>query len=286
VFLLLLFLIGLIGFSIFTKDQLSRPRVRQTYVSNGDGYEVIETPLPPIEDMEDFASLFPGETPPWIHTVSYEEFSNNQILVLLLGSSLLPLLIGITPIFADTIPLDRQHRIRELLETKPLTKTTYLAGKVLGLWISLVVGMLICAVIYGAIARVLFGVYDALFYAAMWGLIIIPAVLIISGFAVLLASGVGSRRIASLIGALLVPFGLLLSGAILTMMSISGMGLSGYAPLAPVATYSEVVEIVLTNGMQYIARFALGLPVAWGLAWMWTKWDDRRPFPMLALSKN
>lgn len=277
-FLLVLALIGLIGFSIFTENQLSRPRVQQTFTHNGDSYEVIETPLPPIENMDDFASLYPGEAPPWIHTVSYEQFANDQVIVLLLVAGLLPLFIGIPPLFAETIPLDRHHKLRELLETKPITRTTYLAGKVLGLWVSLALALLVCAVVYGVVARFLFGVYDLLFYAATWGLIIIPATLVISAYTVLLASGVGSRRVAALIGALLVPVGMIFASAVMTVIAVSGIGLSGPTPLASAATYGEVVGRLLLNGLQMIGLFALGLPVLWLLAWGWTTWGDRRGF--------
>jgi hypothetical protein len=281
-FLMLLAIIGLVGFSIFTEDQLSRPRVSQQFISDGETYQVIETPLPPIEDMEDFASLFPGDVPSWIHTVSYEQFANDQIIVALLVAGLMPLFIGIPPLFAETIPLDRHHRLRELLETVPLTKTTYLAGKVAGLWVSLIAGLLLCAILYGIVARVLFGPYDLLFYAAIWGVVIIPATLVIAAYTVLLASGVGSRRIAALIGALLVPVGLIFASAVMTAIAISGIGLAGATPLATAATYGEVVGNLLANALRMIGVFALALPILWLLAWSWTKWHDRRvlSFPM------
>ena len=276
-FLILLFLIGLIGFSIFTADQLSQPRVSRTYISNGETFEVIETPLPPIETMEDFfADRWSGDAPQWIYTVSYEQFSNDQIVILLLGSSLLPLFIGIPPLFSDTIPLDRHSKTRELLEALPLGKTVYLAGKVLGLWFCLTIGLLICAAVYAGVMRVLFGEYDSLLYAALWGLIIIPASLVVSGFSILLASGVASRRFAVLIGALLVPVGLLLAGAIITSIAVSGLGLSGNAPLSTASTYGDVIGGLLANTTQVIATFALPLPVLWMLAWLWTKWGDSR----------
>jgi len=280
-FLTVLYLIGLVGFSIFTADQLNRPRVSQTFISDGESVEVIETPLPPIETMEDFfADRWSGDAPPWIYTVSYEQFANDQIVILLLGSSLLPLFIGIPPLFSDTIPLDRQSKTRELLESLPLGKTVYLAGKVLGLWFCLTIGLLICAALYAVAMRLLFGVYDPLLYIALWGLIIIPASLVVSGFSILLASGVGTRRIAVLIGALLVPVGLLLAGAILTSIAVSGMGLSGRAPLSPASTYGDVLGGLLANTTQVIATFALPLPVLWVLAWLWTKWGDTRTPPL------
>jgi hypothetical protein len=127
--------------------------------------------------MADFARRFPGTTPDWIDTVSFDQFMSDRTVLLLLGVALLPLLIGIPPIFAETIPLDRQHKLRELLETKPLTKTTYLAGKVLGLWVSLGIGLLVCALLYGVAARFLFGAFDLLLYTAVWGLVLLPATL-------------------------------------------------------------------------------------------------------------
>lgn len=281
-FLMLLFIIGLVGFSIFTAEQTSKPRVRMTYRSDGENVEVIETPLPPIEDMEDFARLYPGDAPAWIHTVSYEQFSNDQVIILLLGASLLPLLMGIPPLFSDSIPLDRQSKVRELLETLPLGKTVYLAGKVCGLWASLIVGLLLCAAAYGVVMRLLFGVYDLLLYAALWGLVIIPAVLVVSAACVLLASGVGSRRIAVLIGSLVVPFGLLLAGAVTTAMAVSGVGLSGPMPLASATTYGEVIGGMILNILQMIGLFALAVPVLWILAWSWTTWNDQR-LPILPL---
>ena len=281
VFLLLIFMIGLIGFTILTKEASDRPPMQVSW----DNGVLTETPLPVDQSMADFARHFSGTAPAWIETVSYAQYMNDRLIVMLLCMALMPLLIGITPIFAETIPLDRQNQVRELLETTPLTKSAYLAGKVAGLWATLLIGLLICAVIYGVVALLLFGTFDPVIYVGLWVVVIFPSVLITAAFAVLIPSGVNSRRKAVLLGALLVPVSMALFSMIYITMSVSGMGLSGAVPLANVATYAEVISGLFGSIAQVIAPFAVILVIVWALAWLWTTWGDSRS-PMTLFSRR
>lgn len=279
VFLLLIFMIGLIGFTILTKEASDRPPMQVSW----DNGVLTETPLPVDQSMADFARRFSGNAPAWIDTVSYPQYMNDRLIVMLLCMALMPLLIGITPIFAETIPLDRQHHVRELLETTPLTKSAYLAGKVVGLWATLLIGLLICAVIYGIVAFLLFGAFDPVIYMGLWVVVIFPSVLITAAFAVLIPSGVNSRRKAVLLGALLVPVSMALFSMIYITMTVSGMGLSGAVPLANVATYAEVIAALFGSIAQVIAPFVVILVIVWVLAWLWTTWgDNRSPMKLFA----
>jgi len=54
------------------------------------------------------------------------------INVLLAGTLIFS--VGITMMICEMIPLDRQFKVRELLDTLPISRADYLAGKVLAAW--------------------------------------------------------------------------------------------------------------------------------------------------------
>jgi hypothetical protein len=275
-FLLLILLIGMIGFTILVDDAANQPMSRRTY---GEGGVIIDEELLPLDvqhNAEDFASLFPGETPDWLLSINFEQYQNDRSLLLVLGMLLLPLLIGITPIFAETIPLDRQQRIRDLLESLPFSKATYLGGKVFGLWAALALGLLIFALIFGVFSRLLMGDFSLSVYVALWVVMVVPPALIVSAYAVLVASGVRSRRIAALIGALLVPVSFIVFGAIYGILVISGLGLAPNVPFIDVSTYAEAIGSFLSSVFSVMIPFIIAVPVVWLVTWLATGWGYRK----------
>jgi hypothetical protein len=95
---------------------------------------------------------------------------------------------------ADTIPLDRQLQIRELLDSLPLHSSIYLLGKLLGIWLAAFAGVILSLPITAAIWWITAGSYDVGKYAQMW--LIGGAALIVlnGGLIVLAAAGQPTRR--------------------------------------------------------------------------------------------
>jgi len=107
---------------------------------------------------------------------------------------LLPILV------ADTVPRDRQWGIRELLNSLPITSSTYLGGKLLSLWASLLVGLGAAGVVTALVWRLVIGPYDLSIFLRLWLVGVVPLALINSGLSMLLAAGQPTTRRAILIG--------------------------------------------------------------------------------------
>ena len=108
---------------------------------------------------------------------------------------------------AETIPLDKHYRVRELLNTLPVGHATYLGGKVLSVWFGLLVGIVLCALLYVPLAQARFGTFDMNAYVQLWGVMLLPSAIFSSGIAILAAAGVATRRASVLIGLVLIPIG-------------------------------------------------------------------------------
>jgi hypothetical protein len=113
------------------------------------------------------------------------------------------LLLMVPPIAAELIPKDHQLGVSELLESTPLTTPVYLAGKVLGFWISSLAGLAGVMLISMAVWRVILGPFAVTPVLETW-IIGSGTILVINGgLSVLLAAGQRSRRWAALIGLLI-----------------------------------------------------------------------------------
>jgi hypothetical protein len=112
----------------------------------------------------------------------------------------LALLLMVPPIAAELIPKDRQLGVWELLETTPLSMPVYLAGKVLGFWLSGLIGLVSIMLISMVAWRFILGPFAVMPVLGMW-LVGGGSILVINGgLSVLLAAGQRSRRWAAFIG--------------------------------------------------------------------------------------
>lgn len=115
----------------------------------------------------------------------------------------LAMIMMVPPIAAELIPKDRQLGVSELLESTPLSIPVYLAGKVLGFWVSSLIGLVSVMLISMVAWRLILGPYAVQPVLGMW-LIGGGGILVLNGsLAVLLAAGQQSRRWAALIGLVL-----------------------------------------------------------------------------------
>ena len=95
---------------------------------------------------------------------------------------------------ADTIPLDRQLGVAELLESTPLRTSTYLVGKMVGMWVAVLSITLPLMCLSGIIWRVTSGPFELRGYLEMW-LGSVTALIVINGsLGVLLPATQPTRR--------------------------------------------------------------------------------------------
>lgn len=97
-------------------------------------------------------------------------------------------------IVAETIPIDRQRHIRDLLDSLPLPYGIYLTGKLLGVWLVVLSGLVLVTLIVGAAWLLQFGAYDIRYYLETWLVGGGSIALMNAGLAVLLAAGQPTRR--------------------------------------------------------------------------------------------
>jgi len=168
--------------------------------------------------------------------------ANITTLVLIL--LLLPLTLS------ELIPLDRQVRVREILDALPLTPNLYLAGKLLSICPPLLIGLALAALLSGVLAWLQNGPYQVRTLATFWITGLIPLALFSSQVAVSFSAGQSSRRRAILTGLLAVPVGLAASFllpvnrflfAALFRMSLTPEKLADPAVVASLPRYPEAL---------------------------------------------
>lgn len=125
-----------------------------------------------------------------------------HIPTLILVILFLPLMV------AEIIPLDRQYRVRELIDTLPITPRIYLAGKLLSVWPGLAITMGLAALLGGVLTWIQNGPFHVGTLAAFWLTGLIPLALFSSYMGVMLAAGQPGRRRAILMGLVAAVFGL------------------------------------------------------------------------------
>lgn len=121
-------------------------------------------------------------------------------IVFATGATVTMIVAFIIPVaFADTIPLDQQSGVRELLDAMPLPIWGYLAGKLAGLWLAVGSAMLGLMLASAAGWWVFVGAYDLGAYASLW-LVGVGALIVLNGgFALLLTATQPNRRRAVLL---------------------------------------------------------------------------------------
>ena len=122
--------------------------------------------------------------------------SNATTLIMIVV--LLPLMV------AEIIPLDRQYRVHEIIDTLPIAKGLYIAGKLLSIWPVILIGLIIGGVLNGLVSWALNGPFKVDTLALFWLTGLIPLALFGSQMGVLFAAGQPNRRRAIMTGLLAV----------------------------------------------------------------------------------
>ena len=99
--------------------------------------------------------------------IARAEITAAMILVMWLGSVLMAMIM-IPLLVADTIPKDRQVGVRELLDSLPLSPGLYLTGKLLSLWLSLLVSLGAAAAISGLVWWLMIGPFEVITFLELW----------------------------------------------------------------------------------------------------------------------
>lgn len=261
--------IGVVGFTLLsTKDPLAVEGMTILYVDDTVSPALITT-----LDATGQAVTFPADAallesiPSALRNVDLQRVNASIKIVMMLTVCMVLLVIMLLLMNAETIPLDKQYHVRELLNTLPLGHVTYLGGKVLGVWVGLVAGLLVCMVVYIPVAWSRFGAFDLTTYFGLWGLLLIPCAVFASGLSVLGAAGASTRRAAVLVGIALIPIGLFVFAQVLyttfiPFVAIASESFRGFSYGDILATmFGGVVQIMLAANTGLLA---LGVLV-WGL---------------------
>jgi pimeloyl-ACP methyl ester carboxylesterase len=176
---------------------------------------------------------------------------------------LLPLML------AELIPLDRQYRVREIIDALPITRNVYLAGKLLSIWPVVVISMVLSALLGGTLTWLQNGPYHVGTLAAFWLTGLIPLALLSSQMGVMFPAGQSSRRRAILMslvavaGSLAAFFLLPLGGflfAALVRMSLTLEQLGDPSALAAIPGYPDALSL---NTLLRIGGAIVIMAVIW-----------------------
>jgi ABC-type transport system involved in multi-copper enzyme maturation permease subunit len=190
------------------------------------------------------------------------------------------LTLMLPPVLAESIPRDRQEGVSELLDSLPLTPGTYLLGKLLGAWLTVLISFAATALIATVVWLVAVGVFEPLPYLEMWLVGAMGLACANGGLAVLLAAGQPTRRRAVLVGAALSIITLFVltpslqaePGSLLYLLSPARPALFGYylvgwttsstgSPFQTLASSADVWQGLLTAAAT-LAVVGIGI-------WLW-----------------
>ncbi len=250
-----LLLVGVIGFALLVRS--------------------INEETPVIQDS--VARNIAADGPEWARGLDVVETTHTIGLINVLIAGMVFYTIGVTLMMGEVIPLDRQFKVRELLDTLPLSRATYLGGKLLGAWVGLLAGMVIVGVVCAGALRLIFGVYDLRVFVALWIAMLVPESLLAAALSVLGAAQAGSRRTAVMIGLLLTP--VVMALAISAVISFAGIG----ALIKPVyavgvllmpgpETNAEIVRRIVNA----LALFGGIVIATWTFVWGWSRVREAR----------
>ncbi|HLU11091.1 MAG TPA: hypothetical protein VK003_15575 [Oceanobacillus sp.] len=204
--------------------------------------------------------------PNWLRNVDLEQVNATLKVATLLPLVTQLLIIMLLLMSAETIPLDKHYRVRELLNTLPVARATYLGGKLLGVWVGLLIGIVLCALLYIPIATARFGSFDMSVYLKLWGIMLIPAATFASGISILAAAGVATRRMSVLVGLVMTPIGVGVFALVIVALYTPLVGRANeiYTSL----TYDGLIGSMVGNTAQIMLFANLGVLVLGIVAWI------------------
>ncbi|MCC6801726.1 MAG: hypothetical protein IT319_02490 [Anaerolineae bacterium] len=223
----------------------------------------------PVMDESMQRTISDPNAPEWAHGLDVVVTTHTIGLINIVIAGMVFFMVGVTLLMAEVIPLDRQFKVRELLDTLPLSRAVYFGGKLLGVWAGLVLAVVIVGAICAVVIRVLIGEYDLRVFAVMWVATLLPMSFVASGVSVLVASFVGSRRGAVMVGLVVMPFVLVL--VFTSVVSFAGVG----ALIEPVYAVGILMMPGAEANAEIVSRiantlllFAGVLLAVWTVVWL------------------
>ncbi len=203
------------------------------------------------------------------------------------------LLITFPVVLVDTIPIDRQIGVRELLDTMPLNSATYLTGKLLGVWAAALSAIVVVMLGSGVIWWLVLGPFEISYYLEVWLVGGIPGTLINAGMIIVVVVGQPGRRGALLVGIVFSIVMLILLGRSLTLTT-GNSPLLYLNPSHPIlflyylvghwtntaGIYTDHLAPELVGSPSQVALTLLvsiaELAALWGFAWLWLRFREHR----------
>lgn len=209
--------------------------------------------------------------PAWFVNEHIPTIAVTWSVLTILAPAAMILFIAIPPLLAETIPLDRQYRVRELLDTLPLSRAVYLAGKVFSVCVGMLLMLIVVGLIFAAYTWFRFGTFDVWIYIRYWLLLIIPFSWIIAGFSVIAAAIARTRRIGVLIGLALIPLSIVITANLIRVSYFSSVLFSLDSLENSTLTYGEIVARMFGQGVGIALPFLGALVGVWGLMWAYLR---------------
>ncbi len=116
------------------------------------------------------------------------EFRLTAMAIFILLPAAAPIFAALPLLLAETIPLDGKLNMRDTLDSTPLPLWVYLAGKVLGVWLGVLIALVICIPVVGAVFYWKLGAFNVWVWLQVWGAVVVPSGLLSSGMGVLFAA--------------------------------------------------------------------------------------------------
>jgi hypothetical protein len=224
-----------------------------------------------------------GNTPGAVARQALQSSSDSVLTVIttdvavLATVSLLPLLLFGLPLYvSETIPYDRQEGVRDLLDTLPMGCGIYLAGKVLAVWVGIIVALIVSGLVSGIISTVVFGALDPQTWFVLWIGGFVVTGLFASGLSVLLASGQPNRRRALMIGFLSMP----IYFAAYALSPLATFTLSSVNRIFLVTMSQDILRVApvdsLPSNWSFVIWSLITIVLVWMLTWGLGRWQGNR----------
>jgi ABC-type transport system involved in multi-copper enzyme maturation permease subunit len=106
-----------------------------------------------------------------------------------------PIIFVVIPLLsADVIPVDRQYNTRDMLDSLPLARTTYLMGKLLGVWSGILIAMIGGSIVNSSAVHTLISPFNPGLWLAVWFGGLGFFALLFPSISILMSAGRPSRR--------------------------------------------------------------------------------------------
>jgi hypothetical protein len=181
------------------------------------------------------------------------------------------------PLFlVETIPLDRQFKVRELMDAVPISRAAYLGGKLLGAWAGLALILLVAISVNLISARLMIGPFDARVILFLWLVMALPVCLTTSTISVLMSAFSANRRQAVFFGiVLLAPILLLSLSSVISLAYAGGLIDPIYTTTVNMTERFSTAQIIERVSLTLAGITALTLAV-WLVVWVVERWREAR----------